>query len=127
LKKEAFNVTKRYYIGSKTLEYILSIQITYYNNFGLGRKITNDLQNDFPRFKERTKQRPLKIVYKHHLKNKFVKPVGRSFLKCSIYRNPYHFKNDCPKGWRPVWRNFLNMAKLSNRKGPEQIWVLKKA
>jgi len=90
LKKEVSNVMKIFSIGSKSLEHILSIQITYYKEFGLGCKISNDLQNDFPRIEERIKQRPLKILYKIICK--------AYWSKCSTCENPDHFENDCPKG-----------------------------
>jgi len=66
LKKEISDVAKRFSIGSKNLEHILSIQIPYYNELGLGCKNKKDFENDFPTHKERKNQRPPKVFYENH-------------------------------------------------------------
>jgi len=68
LKKEILNFTKRFSIGLKTLEHILSIQIPYYNKSRLGFKNKMILENDFPTHKEGKKQKPHRVFYENHFR-----------------------------------------------------------
>lgn len=51
---------------TKILEYILYVQISYYNESGLGFEKENEMKNDFPNVKERLRHRPSNHFYKNN-------------------------------------------------------------
>jgi len=56
-KEEISKVRKKFSLGLKTLEHILSIQMSYDNKSGLGFKNASEIKNDFPKVNERLKRR----------------------------------------------------------------------
>jgi len=63
LKNDISSISKRLSMGFEKLKKILSIQRPYFNKSGLGMISETITLIDFPRIKERIKQRPTKIFY----------------------------------------------------------------
>jgi len=105
LKRDISNITKRFSKESEKLEKILSAQIPYFNKSGLGMTSKIVPLINFPKVKERIKQRPAKAFYKNHFQKVFVKPIGRSALRCSKCNSLEYFEKECPKVWRPIQKD----------------------
>jgi len=69
---------------------------------------------DFPKVKERIKQRHAKGFYKNHFQRVFVKPVGRSALRYSKCNNSEHFEKECLKVWRQVKKEWAKTVFNTN-------------
>jgi len=71
LKNDISNISKRFSIGYEKLEKILLVQRPYFNKSGLGMTSETIPPIDFPKMKERIKQRPTifftKIIFKNFL------------------------------------------------------------
>jgi len=81
---------------------------------------------DFPKVKERIKQRPTKTFNRNHFHKVFVKHVGRSALKCCKYNSSEYFEKECLMAWRPVKKEWAKTAYRTNSSRPKKMWVLKK-
>jgi len=73
LKNDISSISKRFSIGFEKLEKILSAQRPYFKKSGLGMTAKTTHLIDFPKVKERIKQRPTKDFYKKHFQIFFCK------------------------------------------------------
>lgn len=71
LKEDILNISKEFSNGSEKLDKIISIQRPYFNKSGLGMILETIHLIDFPKVKDRIKQRPTKTFYKNHFQKVF--------------------------------------------------------